>query len=193
MSVLIGINVSCDGTIYQLPEQASANGSTVANLVLAVRINENDTEFVDCAFWGKDAQLIMKYPVGHHIMIDLGKLSASAYADKENKPRYRLKINVLAWHSLQSIQSKDENKSVEQASNNASDISDSQKTHDELKAALNFKFSKGKFSGKTIAEILLFEPAYIYNLCTNDSLNTKLKRLCCISYNYWYKKQQQKK
>ena len=184
MAVLTGIKVSCDGTIYEAPTVTPANNSKVANLVLAVSSGEQQ-EFVDLAFWGKDADLISKYPVGHHIAIDSGKITANSYIDKEGKPRSRIKINVAVWHSLERLSNT--GKTSEQTQPAQATLE--QKSKDDLKYALNFQFSKGKFAGKKVAEVLMQEPKFIYDLCVNEKVNPATKKMFLIAYQYWYEKQ----
>ena len=193
MAVLTGIKVSCDGTIYEAPTVTPANNSKVANLVLAVSTGEHQ-EFIDLAFWGKDADLISKYPVGHHIAIDSGKITANSYIDKEGKPRCRIKINVAVWHSLERL-SNDTGKTSEQTQpeSQPAQSTPEQKSKGDLKYALNFQFSKGKFAGKKVAEVLMQEPKYIYDLCVNEKVNPATKKMFLIAYQYWYEKQSQKK
>lgn len=192
MAVVTGFEVKCDGTIYEAPTVTPANNSKVANLVLAVSSGEQK-EFADLAFWGKDADLISKYPVGHHIAINSGKLIVDSYTDKEGKSRSRIKITVVGWHSLEPL-SNDTGKTSEQTQpeTQPTQATPEQKSRD-LKYALNFQFSKGRFAGKKVAEVLMQEPKYIYDLCVNEKVNPATKKMFLIAYQYWYEKQSQKK
>ena len=182
--VLIGMKVSCDGVIYEAPKQSPANGGTVSNLVLAVD-NGDSRDFVDLAFWGKDAESIMKYPVGHHISIDCGKLAAGAYNDKDGKPRVRLKIIVSSWHSLEALEKNDNSAEPERKTQE-------QKNINKLKESLNYTLKSGKYSGEKVSDILIKDARYIYNLCVDDRVNASLKQILCSAYQYWYEKNKAK-
>lgn len=192
MAVVTGYEVKCDGRIYTAPTVTLANDSKVANLVLAVS-NGKQKDFADLAFWGTDADLISKYPVGHHILINSGKLIVDSYTDKEGKSRSRIKITVVGWHSLEPLSNYTGKTSEQtQPETQPTQATPEQKSRD-LKYALNFQFSKGRFAGKKVAEVLMQEPKYIYDLCVNEKVNPATKKMFLIAYQYWYEKQSQKK
>lgn len=197
--ILTGLRLSVEGFIYEAPKQSTANDVIVANCVLATKSAEK-TEFIDCAFWQKDAELIMRYPVGHRISIDCSRLAYHPYLDKNGKPQVRLKANVVLWHSVMPLETKnnsshkEEQQSVQSSTQQNTSPSSSEENEkiNELKKALNFKFSTGKHAGKKVAEVLQIDPLYIYNLCTENGVTPQLKHLLCIAYQYWYSKTQQK-
>ena len=162
MSYLIGISTSYKGRIYQAPTITEANGSKVANCILAVENGQDHegnkiTDFIDCAFWGRDAELIMRYPEGHEINIICGKLSASAYQDKADKLRVRYKVTVYVWQSCQPLsKEKSEPKQNQQQapSSEQKETSKSFNKEELIKQAVQFTFTKGEYAGKTVLEVL---------------------------------------
>ena len=194
MPYLIGLSTSCKGRIYQAAQIAEANGNKVANLILAVEKGQDSdgnklSDFIDCAFWGRDAELIARYPEGHEINIICGKMNATAYIDKTDKPRVRYKLTVYVWQSLQSL-SKNEHEAQTASSSSGTKT---QPNEEELaKQALSFKFSKGQYANKTVQEILDVDCRYIYDLCNNEKANPKLRNLLKVAYNHWYYTKYQK-
>ena len=67
---------------------------TYANFSLAVRRDEENTDFIDCTAFGKTAEFIEEYlSKGNRIAIE-GSLQKTSYEDKEGETHYQTKVIV---------------------------------------------------------------------------------------------------
>ena len=78
---------------------------TYANFSLAVRRDEENTDFIDCTAFGKTAEFIEEYlSKGNRIAIE-GSLQKSSYEDKEGEIHYQTKV-IVQRQNLQMEQQK---------------------------------------------------------------------------------------
>lgn len=63
------------------------NGKTYTKFSLAVRRDKDHTDFINCAAWGKTAELIKQYygHKGNFIIVSNGSLTTSSYEGKNGK------------------------------------------------------------------------------------------------------------
>lgn len=199
MPYVVGERTRCHGRIFQKAQVAEANGTKVANLILAVDKGKDARgnriiDFYDCAFWfASDVKLIVRYPEGHLIEIIDGTKECHSYKDKFGNFRERVKVTVYVWTSLEPLPNEDENAASNASANVQSKVQQKPSADNKVSTqaeltnkALSFKFSKGQYSGKTVEDVLKTDCTYIYNLCKNDRVNPEMRQMLKIAYNYWY-------
>lgn len=204
-----GIVANVNGTIYTEPHIAEANGSKVTSVTIAQQCGYGDDKhyvFIECSFWGKDADSLMKYKPNHPISLT-GTLKVVPYIDSDGNPQARLKVNpVITWVSNAHIPSQNsENKSGNESGNNNVGTqnntnaknppekahNEAQVTQEQLQQALKYVLTKGRYKGCSVELILQKDPRYIYDIASNaDYKNQRLKTMFAVAYNYMYYKTQ---
>jgi len=90
------------------------NGKSVCNFALAIRRDENTTDFINCVAYGKTSEVLSKYATkGTKIAVE-GRLQVRNYKDKENKTIYVTEVIVFEITLLSSKrEEKQENVTLE--------------------------------------------------------------------------------
>lgn len=66
----------------------------LASFTLAIRRDEDNTDFINCTAFGKTAEFLEKYTAkGNRIAVE-GRLQNDKYEDKEGNTRYNMKVIV---------------------------------------------------------------------------------------------------
>ena len=93
---------------YDLELRATASGKDVCDFTLAIRRDENNTDFIPCTVWGTSASTLCKYCNKGDLIAVEGSLQSHSY-EKDNKKltKYTVLANRIEFLNLKNTK-KDE-------------------------------------------------------------------------------------
>ena len=98
-------NITLMGRLTRDPEIRYTTGKdpvAVAKFTLAVRRNQEQTDFIDCVAWAGTAEMIEKYFVKGMMMAVTGSLQIDNWETKEGEKRRSAVVNVRSSYFCES-------------------------------------------------------------------------------------------
>lgn len=88
------LNITAHGNIGKDPEVKEVSGTQVAEFSLAARTGKDETTWIDCAVWGKRAQVVAQYLHKGDKVTVAGSGNIRTYQKKDGSEGRSLQLRV---------------------------------------------------------------------------------------------------
>ena len=88
------LNLTAHGNLGKDPELKDLGGNQVANFSIAARTGKDETTWINCAVWGKRAEIVMQYLHKGDKVTVAGSGKVRAYQAKDGTEGKSLELNV---------------------------------------------------------------------------------------------------
>lgn len=88
------LNLTAHGNLGKDPELKDLGGNQVANFSIAARTGKDETTWINCAVWGKRAEIVMQYLHKGDKVTVAGSGKVRTYQAKDGTEGKSLELNV---------------------------------------------------------------------------------------------------
>lgn len=88
------LNITAHGNLGKDPEIKDVKDTQVAEFSLAARTGKDDTTWINCAVWGKRADVVMQYLHKGDKVTVAGSGKITTYEKKDGTEGFSLNLNV---------------------------------------------------------------------------------------------------